>query len=307
MTSSRLAALALCCFVTVGCGGSAEPERAAVRDEGAAADAAPAVADEVVSERIVSYFKKSISTPGLTLNVTGLQDSEIPGWRKGTLRAALGDQSQEIAFYVTPDGRYLLRGDAVDLTVDPLEEVMRKIVLAKQPARGPADAKVTVVEYSDFQCPYCARVYETLENQVLKEYGDRIRFVFKNFPLASIHPWAEDGAVASECAFAQGNDQFWAMYNGLFAKQSELTKENFEEKAVEIAKSAGLDVDAFQTCLQERKTLDAVHADEEEANTLGVNSTPTFFINGRRLSGAQTYEAFKQVLDAELAEDEEKS
>jgi protein-disulfide isomerase len=177
---------------------------------------------------------------------------------------------------------------------------MNKIALDNQPERGAKDAKVTIVEYSDFQCPFCARVYATLENEVLKDYGDKVRFVFKNFPLTSIHPWAEDGAVAAGCAFQQGNDKFWTMYNGLFSKQSEITRDNLREKASGIAKDGGLDVEKFQDCLDGRKSLDAVKADESEGTALGVNSTPTFFINGRRLSGAQSGQDFKQMIDQEL-------
>jgi protein-disulfide isomerase len=260
----------------------------------------PVAPDDAVSQRVIEYFQKTVTTPGLNFKVSKLEDAEIPGWRKGNLQVSLGQQSQDVAFYVTRDGKYLFRGEAVDLSVDPLQQVMSKINLDGQPERGPKDAKVTIVEYSDFQCPFCARVYSTFETQVMKEYGDRVRFVFKNFPLSSIHPWAEDAALASECAFQQGNDQFWAMYDGLFAKQADITKENFRDKASAIAKDAGMDVGRFQQCLEARAAIDAVKADESEATGLGINSTPTFFVNGRRLSGAQTYESFKQLIDQEL-------
>jgi protein-disulfide isomerase len=260
----------------------------------------PAASDETISQRVIDYFQKTVTTPGLVFKVTKIEDSEVPGWRKGNLEVSLGQQTQNVAFYVDREGRYFFRGDAVDLTVDPLRQVMSKISLEDQPERGPKDARVTIVEYSDFQCPFCGRVYGTLENDVLKDYGDKVRFVFKNFPLTSIHPWAESGAVAAECAFQQGNDKFWAMYNGLFSKQSEITKDNFKEKATGIAKDAGLDVAKFEDCLDGRKTLDAVKADESEATALGINSTPTFFINGRRLSGAQSAQDFKKMIDQEL-------
>jgi len=260
----------------------------------------PTASDETVSQRVVDYFQKTVTTPGLTFKVTKVEDSEIPGWRKGSLEVALGQQTQNVGFYISRDGKYLFRGDAADLTIDPLQQVMNKMDLKNQPERGPKDAKVTIVEYSDFECPFCARVYTTLEQQVLKDYGDKVRFIYKNFPLSSIHPWAEDGAVASECGFQQGNDQFWAMYNGLFSKQGEITKDNLRDKVTEIAQGAGMDVAKFQECFDGKKTLDAVKADQNEGTALGVNSTPTFFVNGRRLSGAQTPENFKQLIDQEL-------
>jgi protein-disulfide isomerase len=267
---------------------------------GGGGEGGPSASNDAISQRVIDYFQKTVTTPGLNFKVTKIEDSEVPGWRKGNLEVSLGPQTQNVAFYVNRDGRYLFRGDAIDLTIDPLKQVMNKISLDNQPERGAKDAKVTIVEYSDFQCPFCARVYTTLENEVLKDYGDKVRFVFKNFPLSSIHPWAEDGAVAAECAFQQGNDKFWPMYNGLFSKQSEISKDNLKEKASAIAKDGGLDVGRFQECLDGKQAIDAVKADESEGTALGVNSTPTFFINGRRLSGAQSTQDFKQMIDQEL-------
>ena len=285
MVLRPLAVLAL--MLAAACGGAGGPA------------AGPVASDETISQRVVDYFQKTVTTPGLTFKVKDIADGEVPGWRKGTLEVSLGQQSQAIAFYVSRDGKYLIRGDAVDLTVDPLKKVMSQIALTGQPSRGPADARITIVEYSDFQCPFCSRVYATLEDQVLKEYGDKVRFVFKNYPL-SIHAWAEDGALASECAFQQGNDQFWAMYKGLFSRQGDITKENLKDKASEIAKDGGLDVAGFQDCFDGKKAAAALKADTDEAAALGVSSTPTFFLNGRRLSGAQTYESFKQLIEQEL-------
>jgi protein-disulfide isomerase len=267
---------------------------------GGPAAGGPAASDETLSKTIIDYFQKTVTTAGIAFKITKIEDSEIPGWRKGNLEAKLGQQSQNVAFYVSRDGRYLFRGDAIDLSIDPLQQVMSRIKLDGQPVRGPQDAKVTIVEYSDFQCPFCARVYQTLETQVLKEYGDKVRFVFKNYPLTSIHPWAEGGAIASECAYLQGNDKFWAMYDGLFVQQSQITKDNLGEKVSEIATKAGMDVPKLKECLDGKQTADAVLADSNEATALGVSSTPTFFINGRKAGGAQTYENFKQLIDQEL-------
>src|SRR5207302_2343690 len=140
----------------------------------------PAADDATLSQRIVDYFQKTVTTPGLSFKVTKVEDAEIPGWRKGSLEVSLGQQTQNVGFYVSRDGKYLFRGDAVDLTIDPLQQVMNKMDLKNQPERGPKDAKVTSVEYSDFQCPFCASVYATLEHQVLKDYGDKVRFIYKN-------------------------------------------------------------------------------------------------------------------------------
>jgi len=260
----------------------------------------PAASDDTISSRVVDYFGKAVSTPGVTFKVIKIEPAEIPGWKKGHLEAALGEQKQDVPFYVSNDGRYLFRSDVVDLTIDPFQAVMQKIKLDGAPSRGPADAKVTVVEFSDFECPFCARAWEIFEKEVYPQYGDKVRFVFKQMPLTQIHPFSEDAAVASMCALQQGNDQFWKLYNGLFAAQNELTKENLPAKVEEIATAAGLDVPKLKECLASRKSIDAVRADQQEAAAVGVNSTPTFFVNGRRVQGAQDANAFKQALDQAL-------
>jgi protein-disulfide isomerase len=284
-TPKRPWAVVLAIVLAAGCGGSQ-----------------PTASDETVGQRVTEYFTKTVTAPpGITFKVTKLEPAEMPGWRKGHLEAALGEQKQDVVFYVSNDGHYLLRGEATDLTVDPFVALMQKMKLDGEPTRGPADAKVTVVEYSDFQCPYCGRAWEIFEKEVYPQYKDKVRFVFKQMPLTQIHPWAEDAAVISECALQQGNEQFWKIYDGLFSQQAQITKENLAAKSEEIASAAGLDVPRLKECVAGRKTIDAVKSDESEAAAVGVNSTPTFFVNGRRVQGAQNAEAFKQAIDQALA------
>jgi protein-disulfide isomerase len=268
-------------------------------------DGASAAPDATVTDRVVGYFQRAIDTPGVTFTVTSLApDSPIPGFRSGKLEASLGERKQEVAFLVSRDGRWLFRGDPVDLTEDPRKAVMDKISLVDQPSRGPADAKVTIVEFSDFQCPYCGRAWELVEKEILPKYGDKVRFVFKQMPLVQIHPWAEGAAIASECAYQQGNDAFWTVYNGLFSQQASITAENLRAKVESIAgDAAGVDVPKLLACFDGRNTLAAVQADMKEAGEVGVNSTPTFIVNGRRVAGAQDAAQFGKVLDEELAGD----
>jgi protein-disulfide isomerase len=256
--------------------------------------------DDVVSRRVVEHFRKAVTTPGLTFRVTQLDDAEIPGWRKGNLEVALGQQTQNVSFYVSGDGRWLFRGDAVDLTVDPLADVRRKLTLAGRPSQGPADAPVTVVEFTDYQCPFCARAEAALREEVLPGLGDRVRLVVKHLPLTGIHPWAEDAAVAAECAFRQGQDAFWSMHRALYARQAEITRETLRADVLAAARGRRLDASRLEACLRDRATLDAVRADADEAEALGVTSTPTFFVNGRRVTGAQVTEQLAPIIREEL-------
>jgi len=252
-----------------------------------------------VSQRISEYFGKSVS-PGIILHVKDLAPAEVVGWNKGTLEVVAGGNTQTMPFLVSQDGRYFITGEVTDLTVDPLKAVMQKIDLTGQPARGPADAKVTIVEYSDFQCPFCSRGYQVLEEQVMPEYEGKVRFYFKNLPLKSIHPWAENAALAAECAAQQSGDGFWKLYHALFKNQRDINQDNLKDKVTQFAKDAGLDEAKFSQCYESRAAQSNVDKDLEEATAVGANSTPTFFINGRRLEGAQPFENFKAIIDQEL-------
>jgi protein-disulfide isomerase len=128
-----------------------------------------------------------------------------------------------------------------------------------------------------------------------------VKFYFKHLPLKSIHPWAEGAALATECAAEQSPEGFWKMYDDIFKAQREINDDNLKAKAIEFAKAAGLDEAKFTQCFDSRAAIARVDKDLAEAEAIGANSTPTFFINGRRLEGAQPLDAFKAIIDAELA------
>jgi protein-disulfide isomerase len=163
---------------------------------------------------------------------------------------------------------------------------------AGAPVRGPEQAKVTVVEFSDFQCPFCGRVTTTLE-QVHKEFPDDVKVVFKHLPLR-IHPNAPKAHAAAEAAHQQGH--FWQMHDKIFGNQRELTEERF----VEYAKEIGLDVDRFKKDMASAEVKRRVDADASEAASLGVTGTPGFFINGKFVSGAKPFSEFKRIIDEQL-------
>jgi len=253
--------------------------------------------DEALTKKLIEYYRRKANVPpAVQLQVKDLKASKIKGAKSGVIEAG----NRQVEFTMSDDGRYVVFGELEDLTVDPFAGVMKKIKLAGRPAKGPANAKVTIVEYSDFQCPYCQRGYQTMENQVLKEYGDKVRFVYKNFPLP-MHPWAEPAAVASECAAQQKPEAFWKLYNFYFQNQREITPANLKDKSVEALKDDGIDIAAFTDCFDNKKTLDQVKAEQAEGSSVGVNGTPAFLINGRLISGAQPFDNFKAVIDDELA------
>ena len=162
------------------------------------------------------------------------------------------------------------------------------------PFKGPAKAPVTIVEFSDFHCPFCRRVLPTLA-QLESQYGDKIKLVFRDFPIDSLHPGASKAHEAARCANEQG--KFWAYHDRLFANPPQSSPEIFRG----LAKDIELDVTAFETCFSSGKYQLAIKKDLDEGNRVGVTGTPAFFINGRLISGAQSFEAFARVIDDELA------
>ena len=177
--------------------------------------------------------------------------------------------------------------------VKVLLEEPRKQVEAVGPSRGPADAKVTIVEYSDFECPFCSRARTTVD-KVMEANAGKVKLVFRHFPLP-MHQNAQKAAEASACADAQG--KFFAMHDQLFDHARELEA----EKLPGYAEAIGLDMAKFKACLEGGEMAKVVEKDMAAAEAIGVSSTPTFFVNGRELAGALPQEEFQRVIDEELA------
>jgi len=188
------------------------------------------------------------------------------------------------------------RGETAAAATDAPQQVKRyQVPIGDAPTLGPADAPITLIELSDYQCPYCKRWFDDVYPQLMKDYTGKIRFVYKDFPLYGVHPEAEAAAEAAHCAAEQTD--YWKYHDKLFAGQSDLGEAAYKQFAQEL----GLDLTKFEDCLSSHRYQDTIRAEYQFAADLGVTSTPTFFINGLALVGAQPYEVFKQVIDKELA------
>lgn len=253
-------------------------------------------------DALIKYFrKKNNIPPAATVTVTGLKDStSFKGSKEGTLNVSGPQGNKATTFVASPDLKFVVLGDILDTSVDPAKAVMAKINVAGEPFKGAKDAKVTIVEYSEFQCPYCKRGFDTIEQQVLKNYEGKVKFYFRQFPLP-FHPWAQPAAIAAECAKAQKAEAYWKLYEEYFNHQAEVNPQNVKEKAQEYLKDTGIDMAKWGTCYDNKETLPKVTAQHAEGQSLGVTGTPAFFINGRMLVGAQPFEQFKNVIDDELA------
>lgn len=185
-------------------------------------------------------------------------------------------------------------GDQVAASVSPSTTAAPvEVSTAGQPARGPDDAKVVLVEFMDFQCPFCKRHADQTLPRLLSEFEGRVRYVVRNLPLV-IHPDAQKAAEASECAHAQG--KYWEYHDVLFQNQAALDVASLKR----YARDLGLRASEFDSCLDSGHHSGDVKADLDEAARLGVSSTPTFFLNGRRIVGAKPYAQFKAEIEAAL-------
>lgn len=160
---------------------------------------------------------------------------------------------------------------------------------------GKDSAKITIIEFSDYQCPFCRQWHIEVMPQLIAKYGDQIRWVYRDFPLYSLHPSAESAAIAANCAGEQ--KRYWDFSDQLFLNQDSLNTQTYEK----IAQGLKLNLPSFKQCIAEERYKDEVTADYNFASELGVRSTPTFFINGLAVVGAQSFEVFEQIIDMELA------
>jgi protein-disulfide isomerase len=211
----------------------------------------------------------------------------------------LNGQKENGDVYVSKDGKTLLRGEIYDMSADPFAANRAKIHLDGSPSKGPASAQVTIVEYADFECPHCRELWEELG--VIEKQYPQVRVVYKDYPLTTIHPWANTASLAGRCAFEQSPAAFWKVHDAIFGNQDVISPENVWDKLLQFAKDAGLNADTFKACLSSADTQKAIDASRDEGVALGVNSTPTVYINGRPIVGGDVA-TLSQYIDFELAQ-----
>lgn len=249
---------------------------------------------------LAEHIRESYNVPSAVEITVGTPAAAgVPGFKKAVISFKRGENSQQDTVWVSDGGKHYLLGGFKDLTTNPDQDRLAKMDLTASPARGPKKAPVTVVQYTDFECPFCQKGYEIMAERILKEFPGKVRWVYKSLPLTSIHPWAEPAAMGAECAKLQGEDKFWKVHDALFEGQREVTPDNLSEKLAGFVKAAGGDVKAFETCYEAKKTLGAVAKDAAEGESLGISGTPAFLVNGHLVSGAD-YQTIKRLVEESL-------
>jgi len=227
-----------------------------------------------------------------------LAQSPSPDFYNLPLDVTLNGQKDSGTVFISKDGKTLIQGQMFDTSADPYANNRTKIHVEGNPSKGPANASVMVVEFADFQCPHCRELHQVLDT--LEQHYPQVRFVYKDFPLVQIHEWAETAAIGARCAYMQSPASFWKIHNAIFDNQDLISAQNVWDKLNEFAGKAGLNVDTFKSCMASPEAKQAVDANVAEGNALGINSTPTVYVNGRPNIGGDPA-ALSQFIDYELA------
>ena len=209
----------------------------------------------------------------------------MPGFSEVLVHLIFNSSEKDELFYVSSDGQTIVRGDVFNLHKSPFQANLDKLNLKDQPGFGPANAPVTIVEFGDFECPDCKMEAPILRKELPEGFDGKVRVVFKNYPLESVHPWALPAAIAGRCVYRQGEPAFWKFYDWIYQNQDDLTPDNLNSKVSEWAGGNGIDTVKLGQCIDTKATEPEVMASIAEARELGVNGTPTLFINGRKIGG----------------------
>jgi protein-disulfide isomerase len=251
---------------------------------------------------ISEYVRKKYKLPD-TVSLTLSKESLVPGtcFHELTFQGRSSLRQWDLKLYLSPDARYLT-SDLMDTHLDPAEEERRKakalmsgLAENKGASMGPESAPVTIVEFSDFECPYCRKLADMLR-EVLSPQQDRVRVVFHHMPL-SMHQWARAAAEGAACAQLQNGRGFWTLHDQLFHEQDQITADNVKAKLVQFAQTIKeLDLAAFQNCLDNEMSLGLVFRDMDLASSNEVKATPTLFINGHRVQGVKDLAHLRELI-----------
>ncbi len=262
---------------------------------------APQTSNQVIRDKIAQYLRRRFSVASTaTLTVGPLRPSIYPQFDITTVTIEDAGHQQASDFYVSKEGNYLIEGNIFGLNEDPRTEVERLIHTEGEPSAGPADAPVTIVEYADLECPHCAEEQQFIEKSLLPKYGNKVRIVFKEFPLLSIHPWAVTAAISNECAYQINPADFLRYRDLIFQNQNAIKPASAGQQLLDYGVQAGLERDKLSACVNTKSSLPRVREDYLEGEKLGVDSTPTFFINGEMIAGAAPPQTFYGIIDRDL-------
>jgi len=272
---------------------------------GCSAQSSSAPPNAALNRRIEQKVRSTFRLPreiGISVGQRG--PSEIPGYDKIPVSLIGSGRVSTHDFLISKDDKTIIEWEKLDISKD----VMDAIDTAGRPERGNKDAKVTIVNYDDFQCPFCSRLHQTLFPDLMKTYGNQVKIIYKDYPLLEIHPWAVHAAVDANCLGAQNNDAYWEFADYTHANQKAITGEKrdikeesqrLDDLTRDIGKKHNLDTAKLDACVKKQDDS-GVLASRAEGDKVGVDSTPTLFINGQQFTGAVPDSELRNAIDAAL-------
>jgi protein-disulfide isomerase len=258
-----------------------------------------------IERQIRSYYNMP---PDVQLTVGAPSPSpDFPNYDAVVVTVENGGKKQDLTFVVSKDRSSLVRVIKFDLSKDPHAETMSKIDVSGRPTRGVKASKVVLVNFDDFECPFCSRMHQTLFPELLKEYGDRVTFIYKDYPMVEIHPWAMHAAVDANCLAAQNVDAYWDFADYIHANQREVNGEKTPGARLEAVdrltvlqgQKHNVDVARLQACIKAQDE-NAVKASIKDGDSVGVDATPEMFVNGEKIDGAVPISQVRAALDRAL-------
>ena len=264
-----------------------------------------------LTKRIERHVRAKYNVPAQVQITLGDRHSstEFPGYDAMAISFSNGDRKDVIDFLISKDDKTLIRLTKVALDTDPYADIMSKIDVKGRPVRGNKDAKVTIINFDDFQCPFCARMHQTLFPDVARIYGDKVKFIYKDFPLVEIHPWAKHAAIDGNCLASQNsapsNDAYWEFADQVhndqhtFVAPVENQNNQIDRIALDHAQKHNLDMPKLQACLKAQDPA-SVDASMKEGSALGIEATHTLFINGEKIDGAVPLADLRAMIDRAL-------
>jgi protein-disulfide isomerase len=286
----------------------------AAQDAGASKSNAPAKTAPAVSSAASTsqpteatfneFLKKMFGwDTELSWKIAEIKPSEASGISEATVILSTPKGQQATRIYVTPDQKYAFTGELMPFGADPFAPMRQELKAATGPSHGPQDAAITIVEFGDLQCPACKAAQPNITKLMQDE--PKAKLVFQNYPLEQLHKWALTGAKYVDCLGRQNNDAVWKFIATVYDHQSEINEQNVDQMLKGYVKESGGDPDAVAACVAKPETEKRVRDSIALAEKLDVTSTPTFFINGRRLVGfsnnSTPYDAVKAMADYEVA------
>jgi len=264
-----------------------------------AEDKAKPAVDKVALEAYLRHLLAVI--PEVQMKIEDPKPGPVPSLLQLDVELSYGGRGQTETFYMTKDGKDIIRGYIYNLSQNPFKEDLDKLKPGLAPSIGTAGAPVVLIVFSDFECPNCREEAKILRQNLTSAYPKDVRLYFKDFPLEQIHPWAKPAAVAGQCVFRQNPQAFWQYHDWIYDHQTEITAENLKSKVLEFAQGAK-DLDGMQLgrCMDTKATEADVEASIAMGKSLKIDATPTMFLNGRRLVGAYPWQNLQQLIDGEL-------